>query len=152
MLTKTQIDVRLFLLMLIFILHLGISSTPSRADSLSKPMEDGPVNKLMQNVGPPIKGRIATVTIADAQSRRYGNLGSIFVEAESGDKPQFDKASVDIKLDTKLFKRIGEELNPVSFNDLKAGQHVEVDVSGPVAYSYPVQVKADRIVIIEPAP
>lgn len=152
MLNKKQSVVYFFLPMLIFILHLGIYVTLSHADSHSKPLEDGPANMAMQNEDPPIKGRITAVTMADEESRRYGNLGSIFVEAGSGDKPRFDKASVGIKLETKLLKRIGKDFKPANFNDLKIGEQVEVDdVSGPVAYSYPVQVVADRIVILEPA-
>lgn len=152
MLNKKQGALNLSLLMLLFILLLGIGARASHAGPDSKRPKDGPANMSMQKEGSPIKGRITTVTMADEQARRYGNLGSIFVEAGSGDKAQFDKVSVDIKLDTKLFKRIGKDLKPANFNGLKIGQRVEVDVSGPVAYSYPVQVDADRIVILESAP
>ena len=50
--------------------------------------------------------------------------------------------------DTRILRQVGNAMMEVTFADLTVGQTVEAWFTGPVAESYPVQVKTSQIVIV----
>ncbi len=49
----------------------------------------------------------------------------------------------------KIFEQVDQNRRPVTFESLKSGQRAQVWFAGPVAESYPAQVRASQIVIIK---
>ena len=74
-------------------------------------------------------------------------IGTIRVEGTLEAGTSYDKASVRITRDTRIFKGRGGRRMP--FNSLTVGTLVEATFTGPVAESYPVQATASEIVILE---
>ncbi|MBO8173058.1 MAG: hypothetical protein H0Z33_14355 [Bacillaceae bacterium] len=74
-------------------------------------------------------------------------LGSMLVEGEAADNNMYDKAMVRVTPQTRLFAKKGDELVPISIEDLTVGDLVEVTFTGPVAESYPVQATAGKIIL-----
>ena len=70
-------------------------------------------------------------------------LGSILVEGTDTIQSS-DKYDVTIKTDTLI---MGQNDQPMTFDDLKAGQQVSIWFSGPVKESYPAQVDAAQLII-----
>lgn len=69
--------------------------------------------------------------------------GNILVEGNIEEDTEFDKASIYITKRTKIIK---EEANErLKLSDIKAGDKVEVIITGPIRESYPVQVDAKII-------
>jgi hypothetical protein len=95
------------------------------------------------------RGRIKSITKADVKREKKEWLGSILVEATGGRDTPFEKASVDISNETEIFKQVANEMKPAKLSDLKVGLMVDVYLTGPVAYSYPVQARAKMIIIIQ---
>ena len=62
---------------------------------------------------------------------------------------RYDKASIRITDKTKFFLVNDGKRTPTSFADLKPGQKVEVNFTGPVAESYPVQATAGEVMILK---
>ena len=69
----------------------------------------------------------------------------ILVEGKKEDGSTYDKARVTINKDTKIY----EKDNEISAKDLRLHMYIEVYYNGAVAESYPVQMGADKIIIIE---
>jgi len=96
-----------------------------------------------------IRGQIAKLTpTKDAKVL----LGTLLVEGdiEKG-ITGYDKAWVKITPKTKIEKLVGKDRKPATFDDLKVGARVQVNFTGPVAESYPVQASAGDILILEAA-
>ncbi len=76
---------------------------------------------------------------------------AILVEATvvTEDGEYIDKYWVSIEDETLILEQSGEELGEAAFEALKVGQQVRIWFSGPVAESYPAQVTAGQIVILE---
>jgi peptidyl-prolyl cis-trans isomerase C len=91
-----------------------------------------------------LNGKILSISSADTQARAKGILCAVLVEA-SKEEAQFDKASVKVTVNTVLFRREGEKQLPITFNELKVGQDIEVWFVGPALQSYPVQAEAKQI-------
>lgn len=87
-----------------------------------------------------IRGKITKLTQAD-----NGDGFNLFVEGKQEDDTWYDKASVRINPNTKVYK--GNEA--LSVKDLKEGMTIEIKYDGPVLESYPVQMGADIITIIQ---
>lgn len=91
-----------------------------------------------------VRGDITQITKSDSK----GVLGIILVEGELQEDTKVDKASVTVTDKTKIFAEGNQEvLEDASFSLLQAGQLVEVEFTGPVRESYPVQATAKTIVI-----
>ncbi len=73
--------------------------------------------------------------------------GRILVELERFDNTS-DKYWVTVDADTPIFQEQGLPTDEVSFGSLTKGQTVGVWFDGPVAESYPAQVKAKRVHIL----
>lgn len=101
-------------------------------------MESG----LGQDKKPDIRGIVKTVS----PSKKGGEIGFLLVEGPKGQT--YDKASIRVTADTKIFKLDGADRKPATLKDLKVGQTVEAKFVGPIAESYPVQAKAGEIVIV----
>lgn len=89
-----------------------------------------------------IRGYITKVTL-DSSNK----VSSFLVEGKAESDTMYDKATVRINKDTRIYK--GASGNKLSESDLKEGMNVEVVFEGPVAESYPVQGKAKIIRVLE---
>ncbi len=72
--------------------------------------------------------------------------GRVLVELEQPNNTS-DKFWVTIEKNTSIYKFDGKQYTDVSFSSLTKGQTVEVWFDGPVAESYPAQVKAKQVVV-----
>ena len=79
---------------------------------------------------------------------KNGILGSILIEGQLESDTAFDKAAVTITAQTRIFEQMGQERRPTTFEALQVGQQVEAWFDGPVAESYPVQARANDVVIL----
>ena len=93
--------------------------------------------------GPDIRGVITSITGGSGDV-----TGSVRIEGAIDQDTAYDKAVVRVEGDTRIFRQAGNALMEVTFSDLTVGQTVEAWFTGPVAESYPVQVKASQIVIV----
>jgi len=89
-----------------------------------------------------VKGKITKIDLDEA-----GKVKSIFVEDESPEFGSYDKATLVIDEDTKIYKGYADE--EISAADLKEGDMVEAIFNGPVIMMYPVQGGAKMIRVIE---
>ena len=96
-----------------------------------------------------IRGNITSIHRADTQSQEKSIMGSILIEGAIEEDTQFDKASVTITEETRIFEQEGQERHQVTFDALQVGQRVEARFTGPVMESYPVQATAREIVILK---
>ncbi len=72
--------------------------------------------------------------------------GRILVELEQPNNTS-DKFWVTIEKNTSIYKYDGKQYTDAPFSSLTKGQNVEVWFDGPVAESYPAQVKAKQVVV-----
>ena len=100
-------------------------------------------------VSPDIEGYVASVWGSSADPRPGDVLGSILIEGELERGMPFDRASVTIREDTRIYDGRAGELVEARFEDLEVGQRVQAVFTGPVAESYPVQATASQILILE---
>ena len=85
------------------------------------------------------------VKAADAEAKKQGVVGSLFVEAPKDAKYPYDKASVRITDKTKFQKQNGKLVEDAKFEDIKEGTMISIWFTGPVAESYPVQAIAGKV-------
>ncbi|MGB7921608.1 MAG: endonuclease/exonuclease/phosphatase family protein [Pyrinomonadaceae bacterium] len=100
-----------------------------------------------------IRGSITNVRRAHddddkGDSRSAKLLGTVMIEGVKEADTNFDKASVRVTNETRIFDRRGKERKQASFDDLKPGRKVAARFTGPVMESYPVQATASEIVIL----
>lgn len=95
-----------------------------------------------------IRGLLTNVSVS--QPNQAGVLGQILVEGKVEKDTGFDKASIRITKET-VIERKTKDAKPAhaEFKDLKVGQQVEAVFTGPVAESYPVQVRAKSVLILK---
>ena len=91
-------------------------------------------------------GHITAVTPTENRPSGSDWLGTILVEGPREGNPISDKARVSIMTKTTIVSGSG---GSGTFADLRVGSAVEVWFDGPVRESYPVQVDAGRIVVVE---
>lgn len=92
---------------------------------------------------PSIRG---TVTVRTPSS----DGGQLLVEAGSGSRFEYDKASVRITKDTPILRSAGAgSYKKATFDDLTEGTTVDVWFTGAVAESYPVQATAAVVLILD---
>lgn len=92
---------------------------------------------------PSIRGAITTRTAADGG-------GQLLVEAGSGPRYDYDKASVRVTENTKILRATGTgRYERTTFDELTEGRTVKMWFTGPVAESYPVQATAGVVLIEE---
>lgn len=75
--------------------------------------------------------------------------GSILIEGNLERDTSYDKASVTITRQTHIFKYSNKKFIKADFASFKIGQKVQALFTGQVLESYPVQVKAIEVVILE---
>lgn len=91
-----------------------------------------------------VRGDITQIINSDTKEV----LGLILVEGDLEEDTKVDKASVTVTDKTKIFAEGNQDvLEDANFSLLRAGQLVEVEFTGPVRESYPVQATAKTIVI-----
>ena len=94
-------------------------------------------------IGPDIRGAITSVTDGSGDV-----VGSVRIEGAIDEDTSYDKAVVRVENDTSIYRQVGNALMEITFAELTEGQTVVAWFTGPVAESYPVQVKASQIVIV----
>ena len=94
-------------------------------------------------IGPDIRGAITSVTDGSGDV-----IGSVRIEGVIDEDTSYDKAVVRVESDTSIYRQVGNALMEITFAELTEGQTVVAWFTGPVAESYPVQVKASQIVIV----
>ncbi len=92
---------------------------------------------------PDIRGVITSISDGSGDV-----IGSVRIEGTIDEDTTYDKAVVRVEGDTLLFRQVGNAMMEITFADLTVGQTVEAWFTGPIAESYPVQVKASQIVIV----
>ena len=92
---------------------------------------------------PDIRGVITSITDGSGDV-----VGSVRSEGDIAQDTAYDKAVVRIEGDTRILRQVGNAMMEVTFADLTVGQTVEAWFTGPVAESYPVQVKASQIMLV----
>ena len=95
-----------------------------------------------------IRGTPASVNPANEDEKKAGILGTVQMEGRKDKDTEYDKATVKVTRATKVFRQVGKELKPASFDDLKPGVRMEIHFQGPVAESFPVMATAGKIVIL----
>ncbi|HEV8672201.1 MAG TPA: DUF3221 domain-containing protein [Candidatus Limnocylindria bacterium] len=73
---------------------------------------------------------------------------TVLVESDPSTPSTGDKASVAVTSNTRVTRRSGSGEVAATFRDLLPGVRVEVWFDGPVAMSYPVQGKAQAVMIV----
>jgi hypothetical protein len=103
-----------------------------------------------ETTGLDLRGTVTSAAVCDVTSPGQAIVGSILVEGPQTGEARYDKASVTITKDTRLFAQVDghvAEVHP-AITDLR-GKRVEVGFTGPVAESYPVQATAAWITILD---
>jgi hypothetical protein len=95
-----------------------------------------------------IRGYVTSTWGISADPRPSEVMGSILIEGELEEDTSFDRASVTVTEDTRIYIQRGGERMDAAFSDLQVGQYVEASFTGPVAESYPVQTTAGEIVVL----
>jgi beta-N-acetylhexosaminidase len=98
-----------------------------------------------------IRGSFTNVSASDDDAKKKGFLCTLRVEGTKEKTTTYDKASVKITGKTKILKQDGRERKEAKVEDIRKGCKVQIDFTGPVAESYPVQATAGTIVILEQA-
>jgi hypothetical protein len=93
-----------------------------------------------------IRGKIINI---DKNTEDRNIIGSILVEGNLERDTKYDKASVTITRQTHIFEYSNKKHIKADFESFKIGQKVQVLFTGQVLESYPVQVKAIEVVILE---
>jgi hypothetical protein len=103
-----------------------------------------------ETTGLDLWGTVTSAAVCDVTSPGQEAVGAILVEGPQTGEARYDKASVTITKDTRLFAQVDghvAEVHP-AITDLR-GKRVEVGFIGPVAESYPVQATAAWITILD---
>ncbi len=98
-------------------------------------------------------------TPCDKQSSLKGTItriasgsstNGLLIDSSKEKGVQYSKFYATVKADTPVFEKQGQECRTMSFADIKIGQRVQLQTTGLVAQSSPVQVTATEIVILPP--
>jgi hypothetical protein len=89
-----------------------------------------------------IEGTITRVT-AD------GRAQTILVEERPEEQSGSQKASVTLRSDTRVSRLSRAGVTTAGVSELRVGQRVRVWFTGPIRESYPVQVSAEAVVILD---
>jgi hypothetical protein len=96
-----------------------------------------------------IRGTVTKLTPANDEAKKRGLVAVLMVEGEKAKDVRFDKASVKVTDKTLIRKAVGKDRKDAKFEDLKQGGKVVVTITGPVLESYPVQVTAKEVVLLD---
>lgn len=96
-----------------------------------------------------IRGEITK--IHQASSEDQGRvIGAILVEGDKKANEHLDQANLIVTGDTRIFAQQGDRRLRVRFEDLGVGNTVEAQfVEGPTIMTYPLQVEAAEIVVLD---
>lgn len=94
--------------------------------------------------GVSIRGSVIAVGDYDEGKGRL-----ILVEGTKESDTQYDKASITVPKNAKMYAMTDGKKKKASVTELRSGQRVEVVFTGPVRESYPVQAEAKEVVITD---
>lgn len=88
-------------------------------------------------------------TIANLEYPEEGSASAWLarLELRADEDEPYDRILFYINKDTQIVKTVNGELVPASIDDLKDGQSIQVEASGPALMSYPMQIGADKVII-----
>jgi|SRR5579884_893038 len=90
-----------------------------------------------------LKGTITQITSGTSAN-------GLVIDSTKEQGVQYSKFYAIVKAGTAVFEKQSQECRSMSFADLKIGQRVQLQSTGPVAQSFPVQLTATEIVILPP--
>ena len=95
-----------------------------------------------------IKGKIVNVTIVEEEPDGQGTRGYVTVSILNSDGAG-SGATIAITDETPIFKKVGEVLQTASFDDLRNGQIVGVELDRSVFQASPIKARAERVLILD---
>ncbi len=95
-----------------------------------------------------VKGKIVNVTMVEGEPDGQGTRGYVTISVFDSEGVLI---SIAIMTDTPIFKKAGELLQTASFDDLRDGQTVGVELDRPVLQTSPIKVRAERVLILDPS-
>lgn len=125
---------KILFLLLVFVMILSFVGCTSSQQNNQNSTQN---NNQSKEASLAIKGMIT-------QLNNNGENTVILVEGKKEDGSTYDKARVTINKDTKIY----EKDNEISAKDLRLHMYIEVYYNGAVAESYPVQMGADKVVVV----
>jgi hypothetical protein len=120
-------------------------SAGTTADSGSKIVESGLTSTDDNDV---IKGKIVNVTMVKGEPDGQGTRGYITVGILNPDGAG-SGATIAIMDETPIFKKVGEVLETASFDDLRNGRTVGVELDRPLFQASPIKPRAERVLILD---
>lgn len=121
-------------LLLVFVMVLSFVGCTSNQQNNQNSTQN---NNQSKEASLAIKGMIT-------QLDNNGENTVILVEGKKEDGSTYDKARVTINKDTKIYEKDKE----ISAKDLRLHMYIEVYYNGAVAESYPVQMGANKVVVV----
>lgn len=100
--------------------------------------------------GVDIRGTIVEKGAAGTQGQTDNVIGFLQIEGKLEADTQYDQAMVTVTNATRIVEQVDGAQRSVTFDTLQVGQTVEVQFTGPVMESYPVQATASEVVILQP--
>jgi len=94
-----------------------------------------------------IRGKVENIELLPIP--KQGIAGRMRVEGAKQMDTQHDKAIIQIRTNTRVFRMVAGMKKAARLEDILEGSTVQVDFSGPVAESYPVQATAGQILILK---
>ena len=119
-------------------------STGTTVDSESNMVEESGLASPDDN--DVIKGKIVNVTIVEREPDGQGTSGYVTVSLFDSEGVS---TSIAITDETLIFKKEGEVLQTASFDDLRNGQTVGVELDRPVLQASPIKARAERVLILD---
>ncbi len=133
----------LLLCLLLLLVGCGLPSGTDGTDGTGASPANDATGHGIDIMNAAIRGNITDIRQAN------GTIDTVRIEGALEDDTQYDRAVVTITEQTRILKQEGQERVPATAEELKVGQRVEADFTGPVLESYPVQATASEIVILE---
>ena len=93
-----------------------------------------------------IRGNITNIT---KNTEDKNIIDSILIEGNLERDTKYDKASITVTRQTHIFEYSNKKFIKADFESFKIGQKVQALFAAQVLESYPVQVKAIEVIILE---
>lgn len=104
-----------------------------------------------ENVAPENKNNMKgyIINISNIQQNNNNIIGSVLVDGTVNNYNQSTQVYFTITDKTEILKQQNGENHPITFDELKKGQNVEITSAKVMLMSYPAQGSADKIVVLE---
>ncbi len=92
-------------------------------------------------------GKIVGICKEDSHNEN-NTPNSVLVQGIVTGNSKNQNVSITINRDTNIAYKRGNEVKNASFDDLKPGQNLQIRFTGPIMQSYPPQITASQIYIL----